>query len=147
MRGFLDGNLMGAWGTDFKNSPGVDTWKLEAREPSGSSAEPGVWATLGHRPWPPTFPRRLVSGPLWRSWVSHAELRLFALVVGPWILMLPPDSLERCWDGFRVCFLALEVCLGCHVGPSILVLSCDWSMFYALNSKVCFPSISAQIPA
>jgi hypothetical protein len=46
-----------------------------------------------------------------------------------------------------VYFLALEVCLGCHVGPSILVLAHDWSVFCALDSKVCFHSISAQIPA
>jgi hypothetical protein len=36
---------------------------------------------------------------------------------------------------------------GCHVGPSILMLSRDWSVFCALDSKVCFPSILAQISA
>jgi hypothetical protein len=33
------------------------------------------------------------------------------------------------------------------MGPLILMLSRDWSVFCALDSKVCFPSISNQIPA
>jgi hypothetical protein len=50
-------------------------------------------------------------------------------------------------DWSERCCLGLRVCLGCHVGPSILILGHDWSVFCALDSKVCFPSISAQIPA
>jgi hypothetical protein len=50
-------------------------------------------------------------------------------------------------DWSELLSLGLRVCLGCHVGPSILVLACDWSVFRALDLKVCFPSISAQIPA
>jgi hypothetical protein len=33
------------------------------------------------------------------------------------------------------------------MGPSILVLSHDWSVFCALDSKVCFSSILAEILA
>jgi hypothetical protein len=33
------------------------------------------------------------------------------------------------------------------VGPSIPVLACDWPVFHALDSNMCFSSISAQISA
>jgi hypothetical protein len=38
------------------------------------------------------------------------------------------------------------VCLGYHVGPSILVLAHDWSVFCSLDPGACFMCISAQFP-
>jgi hypothetical protein len=51
------------------------------------------------------------------------------------------------FDWSERCCLGLRVCLDYHVGPSILVLAHDWSVFCALDSNVCFPSILAQISA
>jgi hypothetical protein len=44
-----------------------------------------------------------------------------------------------------VCFLALEVCLGCHVGPSILVLARDWPGVCHLAYTCSFHAFSVQI--
>jgi hypothetical protein len=70
--------------------------------------------------------RRLVSGTLCQFLVARSFLRRFSLVVGPWTLVLASDSSERYCLGSRVCFLTLEVCLGCHVGHLILVHAHDW---------------------
>jgi hypothetical protein len=47
-RRFLAGNLVEACNTDFRSSLGVDTWKIEVRGPSCSSAKPRVRPTPSH---------------------------------------------------------------------------------------------------
>jgi hypothetical protein len=90
-----------------------------------AGGEGGQWQFSQTRgsadPWSPPFARRLVSGTLCRFWLARSFLRQFTLVVGPWILVLAPDSPERYCLGLGMCFLSLEVCLDCHVNPSILV--------------------------
>jgi hypothetical protein len=57
--------------------------------------------------------------------------------------VLAPDSPERCVS-LRVCFLALEVCLGCHMGPSMLLLARDWPAVLHLDYACSFMQFQSK---